>query len=114
VPLGLAGGGTLVGLAGTVTTVAAIALDLPGYDAARIHHSRIPAGAVVATSERLLAMSREQRLAMPVMVPGREDVIGAGALVLRRIVEATGAAEVLVSEHDLLDGMVLALARRSG
>ncbi|HEX6888740.1 MAG TPA: Ppx/GppA phosphatase family protein [Candidatus Nanopelagicales bacterium] len=102
---------TLVGLAGTVTTVAAIHLGLPGYDPARIHHSRIPAGAVAGISGALLAMTRAQRLAMPVMVPGREDVIGAGALVLRRIVEATGAGEVLVSEHDLLDGMVLALAR---
>ncbi|MCU0284621.1 MAG: Ppx/GppA family phosphatase [Candidatus Nanopelagicales bacterium] len=114
VPLGLDDGGTLVGLAGTVTTVAAIALGLPGYDAARIHHSRIPAAAVRAISDQLLAMPRAERLAMPVMVEGREDVIGAGALVLRRIVEATGAAEVLVSEHDLLDGMVLALAGGSG
>lgn len=105
----LADGGTLVGLAGTVTTVAAIALGLPEYDPVRIHHSRIPAADVLRVSRSLLGMTRAERMAMPVMVPGREDVIGAGALILRRVVEATGAAEVLVSEHDLLDGAVLSL-----
>lgn len=104
---------TLVGLAGTVTTVAAIALGLPGYDADLIHHSRVSADDVRAISERLLRMTRAQRMAMPVMVAGREDVIAAGALILRRIVDATGAHEVLVSEHDILDGVVRALSMRS-
>jgi exopolyphosphatase/guanosine-5'-triphosphate,3'-diphosphate pyrophosphatase len=104
------GAGTLVGLAGTVTTVAALALGLDRYDAGVIHHSRIPAADVHRISDELLAMTTAQRAALPVMVPGREDVIAAGALVLRRIVAATGAAEVLVSEHDILDGVVWALA----
>jgi exopolyphosphatase/guanosine-5'-triphosphate,3'-diphosphate pyrophosphatase len=106
----LAGAGTLVGLAGTVTTVAALALGLDRYDAGRIHHSRVAAADVHRISDELLAMTTAQRAALPVMVPGREDVIAAGALVLRRIVAASGADEVLVSEHDILDGVVWALA----
>ena len=101
---------TLVGLAGSVTTVAALALDLPAYDAEAIHHSRIPVADVRAVSDALLVMSRAQRAALPVMHPGRVDVIGAGALVLRRIMDVTGAAEVLVSEHDILDGVARSVA----
>jgi exopolyphosphatase / guanosine-5'-triphosphate,3'-diphosphate pyrophosphatase len=98
---------TLVGLAGSVTTVAGIALGLPYYDPARIHHSRISAEDVRAVSERLLTMTHEQRAALPVMHPGRVDVIGAGALILRVIVDEIGADQVVVSEHDILDGVAL-------
>jgi exopolyphosphatase/guanosine-5'-triphosphate,3'-diphosphate pyrophosphatase len=101
---------TLVGLAGSVTTVAALALGLPGYDASAIHHSRIPAADVRRVSDELLGMTRAERAALAVMHPGRVDVIGAGALVLRRIMDATGAPEVLVSEHDILDGVVWSVA----
>ena len=101
---------TLVGLAGSVTTVAALALHLPEYDAQVIHHSRIPATEVRRVSDELLAMTRAERAALPVMHPGRVDVIGAGALILRRIMDATGAAEVLVSEHDILDGVARSVA----
>jgi len=100
---------TLVGLAGSVTTVAAIALGLDAYDAELIHHSRISAAAVHGVTERLLAMTRAQRAALPVMHPGRVDVIGAGALVLDTIVERLHAPEVVVSEHDILDGIAFAL-----
>ena len=96
---------SLVGLAGSVTTVAAIVLGLPAYDSTRIHGSVISADAVRRVSDELLAMTRAQRAALPVMHPGRVDVIGAGALVLRRIVDAVGIAEVVVSEHDILDGI---------
>ncbi|GGO08488.1 hydrolase [Microbispora rosea subsp. aerata] len=101
---------TLVGLAGSVTTVAGIALDLPGYDPARIHHSRIPAERVHEVSARLLRMPRDERAAIPVMHPGRVDVIGAGALILDRIVRRYGFSEVVVSEHDILDGIAWSLA----
>ncbi len=104
---------TLVGLAGSVTTVAALALGLPGYDAEVIHHSRIPRADVQRVSDSLLVMTRAQRAALPVMHPGRVDVIAAGALVLRRIMDATGAAEVLVSEHDILDGVAWSVAREA-
>lgn len=96
---------TAIGLAGSVTTVAALALDLPAYDASRIHLSRIPRSDVRAVTDRLLAMTREQRAALPAMHPGRVDVIGAGALVLATLVDRLGLAEVVVSESDILDGI---------
>jgi exopolyphosphatase / guanosine-5'-triphosphate,3'-diphosphate pyrophosphatase len=100
---------TLVGLAGSVTTVAGVALELRAYDPARIHHSRIPADQVHAVTSQLLAQTRAQRAAIGVMHPGRVDVIGAGALVLDRIMTVFGFAEVLVSEHDILDGIAWSL-----
>lgn len=101
---------TLVGLAGSVTTVAAIALGLQAYDSARIHHSRIPYETVREVSERMLTLTHAERAAIPVMHPGRVDVIGAGALVLLAIMERVGASEVLVSEHDILDGIAWSIA----
>ncbi|WP_405018998.1 Ppx/GppA family phosphatase [Kitasatospora sp. NBC_00070] len=100
---------TLVGLAGTVTTVAGIALELPSYDSEVIHHARLTVDQVREVSGRLLTMTHEQRAAIPVMHPGRVDVIGAGALVLLEIMERTGAAELVVSEHDILDGIAWSL-----
>jgi exopolyphosphatase/guanosine-5'-triphosphate,3'-diphosphate pyrophosphatase len=96
---------TLVGLAGSVTTVAAIALKLPSYDPRRIHHARVRYPDVAQVTADLLAASRQQRLAMPVMHPGRADVIGAGALILRTIMQRAGFDEVVASEHDILDGI---------
>jgi exopolyphosphatase / guanosine-5'-triphosphate,3'-diphosphate pyrophosphatase len=103
VPIGEAR--TLVGLAGSVTTVAAVVLDLPRYDPARIHHARITAAQVRSVTARLLAQTRAERAAIPSMHPGRVDVIGAGALVLDRVMRRFGFAEVVVSEHDILDGI---------
>jgi exopolyphosphatase/guanosine-5'-triphosphate,3'-diphosphate pyrophosphatase len=103
---------TLVGLAGSVTTVAALALRLPGYDAGLIHHSRIRAEEVSEQTSRLLRQTRAQRAALGVMHPGRADVIGGGALILDRLMQRFGFAEVLVSEHDILDGIAWALAGR--
>ena len=100
---------TLVGLAGSVTTVAAIALGLDHYDSARIHHSRVSAPRVHEIATQLLAMTRAERAAIPVMHPGRVDVIGAGALILDRIMTRIGFADVLVSEHDILDGIAWSL-----
>ncbi len=102
---------TLVGLAGSVTTVAAIAMGLPAYDAARIHHARISAADVHAVTRDLLSQTRAARAQISVMHPGRVDVIGGGALVLDRLMRRFGFGEVLVSEHDILDGMAWSLAR---
>lgn len=96
---------TLVGLAGSVTTIAAIALGLDHYDSEAIHHSRIPLAKVREITERLLSATHAERAAIPAMHQGRVDVIGAGALVLLSIMERTGAEEVVVSEHDILDGI---------
>ncbi|MBT2386418.1 Ppx/GppA phosphatase family protein [Streptomyces sp. ISL-11] len=101
---------TLVGLAGSVTTVAAIALGLQEYDWSVIHHSRIPLDRVREITATLLASTHEQRAAIPVMHPGRVDVICAGALVLQCVMERTGAEEVVVSEHDILDGIAWSAA----
>jgi exopolyphosphatase/guanosine-5'-triphosphate,3'-diphosphate pyrophosphatase len=101
--------GTLVGLAGSVTTVAGIALGLPAYQPERIHHARISYDEVAKVTADLLGMSRERRLALPVMHPGRADVIGAGALVLRIVMTVAAADEVIASEHDILDGIVWSL-----
>jgi len=105
---------TLIGLAGSVTTVAAIAMGLSGYDAARIHHSRVSAGDVHEVTRSLLGQTRAERAAIPVMHPGRVDVIGGGALVLDRVMRRFGFGEVLVSEHDILDGIAWSLASESG
>jgi exopolyphosphatase / guanosine-5'-triphosphate,3'-diphosphate pyrophosphatase len=101
---------TLIGLAGSVTTVAAIAMGLPAYDAARIHHARVSAADVHVVTRGLLAQTRAERAAIGVMHPGRVDVIGGGALLLDRLMQRFGFGEVLVSEHDILDGMAWSLA----
>ena len=104
---------TLVGLAGSVTTVAALALNLEEYDAIAINGSRISAKQVDEIADRLLRMTRAERAALSVMHPGRVDVIGGGALVLDRILKATGLSDVLASEHDILDGIAWSLADAS-
>jgi exopolyphosphatase/guanosine-5'-triphosphate,3'-diphosphate pyrophosphatase len=101
---------TLVGLAGSVTTVAGLALGLGEYDSARIHHARISAGQVAEQTRRLLSQTREERAALGVMHPGRVDVIGGGAMVLDQIMRRFGFGQVLASEHDILDGIAWSLA----
>lgn len=97
--------GTLVGLAGSVTTVCAIALGLDAYDWEAIHHSRVSYEQVAEIAGRLSRATHDERAAIPVMHPGRVDVIVSGALVLLSIMDRTGAREVVVSEHDILDGI---------
>jgi exopolyphosphatase/guanosine-5'-triphosphate,3'-diphosphate pyrophosphatase len=110
----VAGVRTLVGLAGTVTTVTAQAWSLPYYDARRIHLAVTPVERMRKAARDLLAMNRAHRAALPFMHPGRVDVIGAGALVwdvvIREVAERSGrGAELIVvsSEHDILDGLAL-------
>lgn len=100
---------TVVGVAGTVTTVAAGVLDLAAYDRAAIDQAVLGSDDVRALADRLVAMTVEERLALPWMHPGRADVIGAGALVLRRVLERSGAASLVVSESDILDGIAWSL-----
>jgi len=101
---------TLVGLAGSVTTVAALDIGLDAYEAEKIHHSRVSVEAVRAVTASLLAQTRAERARLAVMHPGRVDVIAGGALVLTQIMERFGFGEVLVSEHDILDGLAWSLA----
>ncbi|MFK3981083.1 exopolyphosphatase [Micromonospora sp. NPDC050397] len=100
---------TLVGLAGSVTTVVAIALGLGSYQPERIHHARVSYDEVAKVTADLLSRSSAQRMEYPVMHPGRADVIGAGALVLRVIMERAGKPSVVASEHDILDGIAYSL-----
>ncbi|MFF0398351.1 exopolyphosphatase [Streptomyces sp. NPDC005248] len=106
----LTGAATLVGLAGTVTTVAAIALGLQEYDSEAIHHSRISFEQVQEITGRLVTSTHAERAAIPSMHPGRVDVITSGALVLLAVMKRTGAREVVVSEHDILDGIGWSIA----
>lgn len=112
----LTGAGTLVGLAGSITTVTAHALRLPAYDPEQIHLAVIPAERIAESAAELLALPREERAALGFMHPGRVDVIGAGALVWDRVVARVSAAspgiDVVTSEHDILDGIALSVARR--
>jgi len=97
--------GTVIGVAGTITTVAAGVLDLPAYDRSRVHLARLEVAAVRATIDALVAMTVVERRALGYMHPGRADVIAAGALILERILERTTVATVTVSESDILDGI---------
>ena len=108
--------GTLVGVAGTVTTVTAHALRLPRYDGSRIHGAVLDVGAVRSACADLLAMPRAHRAALPYVPPGRADVLGGGALlwdlVVERVAGAAGVRHVVTSEHDILDGVAWGLAGR--
>lgn len=106
--------GTLVGLAGSVTTVTAVALGLPAYQPDRVHHATISYDEVVGVAGRLLRMTTAERLAIPAMHPGRADVIAAGALVLRIVMERAGAPAVVTSEHDILDGIAWSIPALRG
>ena len=101
---------SFVGLAGTVTTVAAMAMDLPAYDESVLHGSVIGYEDVVAVTGRLLAMTRAERAALAFMHPGRVDVIGGGAMVLESAMRQSGSDQVVVSETDILDGIVYRLS----
>lgn len=100
---------TLVGVAGTVTTLAALYLDLPAYLPERIHGTRVPVGQVRTLTDRLASMLARQIAGLGAMAPGREDVIVAGSLILERVMSRYGFGEVLVSEADILDGLALEL-----
>ena len=102
---------TLIAVAGTATTVAAAALDLAEYDRYAIHLSRIRAQQTHDAATMFATSTREERLALGYMHPGRVDVIAAGSLVLSEIMKATGAGEFVASESDILDGMAFSLAR---
>ncbi len=105
---------TWVGVAGTMTTIAALAADLATYDPDLIHRSRVSFERLREVCEQLVAMTRAERAALGPMHPGRVDVIGGGALVtleLARVLEAeAGITELVVSEHDILDGIALSIS----
>ncbi|GAA1166128.1 Ppx/GppA phosphatase family protein [Nocardioides aquiterrae] len=103
---------TVVGVAGTVTQLAAVALDLPAYDREAVDQAALPIAQVQETVDRLLAMTVAERRALPSMHPGRADVIGAGALILARVLRRAGVESLVVSESDILDGIAWSLVER--
>jgi len=106
----------VIGVAGSVTTITAHALELPAYAPAAIHGSELDLAAVRAACTSLLEMTRADRAALPYMHPGRVDVIGAGGLVWRRVLERLAEATAgrittaVASEHDILDGIALSIS----
>jgi len=102
--------GTLVGVAGTVTTVAARAMGLSTYDPEVLHGAIIERAPLEQAIADLVGMTRAERAALPYMHPGRVDIIGGGALVLGAVVEAVGLPTLTVSECDILDGIAYRLA----
>ena len=119
VPLGRAV--TLVGLAGSVTTLTAHALGLDRYDRTRIDGAVLGVDEVLRSCDDMLSRTRAQRASLPYLHPGRVDVIGAGALVWRDVVrrvrdevDAAGGSltQVVTSEHDILDGIAWSIAER--
>ena len=102
---------SVVAVAGTATTVAAAALKLAEYDRYLIHRSRISAPSVHQVAAMFQSMNKDQIASLGYMHPGRVDVITAGALVLSRIMAATGASEFIASESDILDGIAWSLSK---
>jgi exopolyphosphatase/guanosine-5'-triphosphate,3'-diphosphate pyrophosphatase len=104
---------TWVGVAGTMTTLAALAQHMTTYDATAIHLSRVGFRDLLPVCDELLAMTRQQRAALGPMHPGRVDVIGGGALIVEELAYAlgnrAGIDELVVSEHDILDGIALSI-----
>jgi exopolyphosphatase/guanosine-5'-triphosphate,3'-diphosphate pyrophosphatase len=100
----------VIGVAGTITTVTAGVLGLDGYDRTAIDQAELAVADVHATTERLLAMTVDERKALPYMHPGRADVIGAGALILDEVLRRTSVERLLVSEADILDGIAWSIA----
>jgi len=111
--VGFQGISTLVGLAGSITTITAHALGLTRYEPDKIHLCQLPATQIIGACTSLLSMTRAQRAALPFMHPGRVDVIGAGGLVwstiVQRLQREAGITTVVTSEHDILDGIALSI-----
>lgn len=100
---------TWAGVGGTVTSLAAIQLGLPAYDRERVHHSVMTRQEVIDLAGRLLSMPVAEVRALPTMQPMRADVICAGALIAARVARRV-PVDLVVSESDILDGIVLGLA----
>ena len=108
-PVEVASAATVVGVAGTVLTVVASALDLPGYDAEAIDQAVVPVERVDEVVDRLVRLTVAERLDLPYMHPGRADVIDAGALILSRVLARARVDSLVASEADILDGIAWSL-----
>jgi exopolyphosphatase/guanosine-5'-triphosphate,3'-diphosphate pyrophosphatase len=103
---------TFVGTAGTITSLAAMALQLSAYDAARIHNYRLALNTITDLEKHLLSRNKAARIGMPGLERNREDVIAAGAIILRTVMDILGERECLVSDRGLREGVLIELATR--
>jgi exopolyphosphatase/guanosine-5'-triphosphate,3'-diphosphate pyrophosphatase len=105
---------TFVGTAGTITSLAAMAQKLPTYEPARIHNYRLQLGTIQDLEQTLLSRKKTDRTGLPGLEKGREEVIVAGAIIIRTIMETLGMSVVLVSDLGLREGVLIDLARQMG
>jgi exopolyphosphatase/guanosine-5'-triphosphate,3'-diphosphate pyrophosphatase len=110
VPYELAPAGSIIGVAGTITTMGAMVLDLAGFDRDRVHLAVLARADVEAAVSRIAAMTVAERRALPFMDPARADVIGAGALILQAVMGRVGLPQLVVSARDILDGIAWSIA----
>ena len=103
---------TLVGTAGTITSLAAMAQQLPTYEPARIHNYTLTLETVTGLEQQLLSRRKDQRRRMPGLEPGREEVIAAGAIILRTVMKTLEMASILVNDLGLREGVLIDLANR--
>jgi exopolyphosphatase/guanosine-5'-triphosphate,3'-diphosphate pyrophosphatase len=101
---------TAIGVAGTVTTLAALDLGLEQYDRERVHGHRLATPTARAQLERLAALPLHERCELPALDPKRAPVIVAGAVILVSILDHFGLDAIEVSERDILDGIAFAAA----
>lgn len=105
-------GVTFVGTAGTITSLAAMAQELPAYEPVRIHNYRLALDTIVDLEHQLLSRPKAARVGMPGLESGREDVIAAGAIIIRTIMDTLGERECLVSDLGVREGVLIDLAER--
>jgi exopolyphosphatase/guanosine-5'-triphosphate,3'-diphosphate pyrophosphatase len=103
---------TVVGTAGTITTLAAMAQQLPAYEPARIHNYLLDLKTIQDLEQTLIRRKKADRAGLPGLEQGREEVIVAGAIIIRTVMETLGLVECLVSDLGLREGVLLDLAMR--
>jgi exopolyphosphatase/guanosine-5'-triphosphate,3'-diphosphate pyrophosphatase len=105
---------TFVGTAGTVTSLAAMAQQLSAYEPARIHNYTLKLETIRELEQTLLSRTKADRIGLPGLERGREEVIAAGTIIIRTVMETLGQSSVLVSDLGLREGVLIELARRIG
>jgi exopolyphosphatase/guanosine-5'-triphosphate,3'-diphosphate pyrophosphatase len=105
---------TFVGTAGTITSLAAMAQKLPTYEPARIHNYRLQLGTIQELEQTLLSLKKADRVGLPGLEKGREEVIAAGAIIIRTVMETLGMSNVLVSDLGLREGVLINLGLHVG
>ena len=103
---------TFVGTAGTITSLAAMAQKLPAYEPARIHNFTLQLSTIQTLEQTLLSRNKADRVGLPGLEKGREEVIAAGAIIIRTVMETLGLKDCLVSDLGLREGVLIDLVKR--